>query len=248
MDDQATSETPADDEAEVERKPEKQMNPVRRAHLFAKFVDGKWWTPAGMAAALGSSLPGDLAVRYYRYKLSSDVEGRQATELVQAARKKCVQDVLKGIPATLAETKEEDGQIFYRLKQRTVTRVTTDVKPAVQTTAGATETGLTTAGVLAAITDLGGKCDIETLIAKLTPVMVSDEKLMVWAKKTAASRNRKSETITLDEARRWAVRTACERSRSNHPVKIYTTVTIEYTPAKDEPEGSAAEPPDKSAQ
>jgi hypothetical protein len=242
MGDEATPAT-ADprDEEDVEKKPDKQRNPVRRAHLYAKFVDGKWWTPAGMAGALGSDLANDLAVRYYRYKLSSDLEGRPVGEILQAARKKCVSDVLKGIPATLAETKEEEGQIFYRLKQQTTVRVTADVKPKVQKEPAQTETGLTTAGVLAAISELGGKCDLEALVEKLKPAMVADEKLIAWAKKTSGSRNRKVvDAITIDDARRSAVTMMCERARGSHDVKIVRTVTIEYTPPK---EGEDGDPP-----
>lgn len=240
MGDQTTGTEPADDTPDdaVDQKPDRQRNPVRRGHLYAKFVDGKWWTPAGMAGALGSDLANDLAVRYYRYKLSGDIEGKPVTEVVQAARKRCVQDVLKGVPATLAETKEEDGQLFYRLKKPTTVRVTQGVKLRAQKEPAQTDTGLTTAGVLAAITELGGSCDIEKLIDRLKPVMVADERLVAWAKKTSHSRNRKVvDAITIDDARQAAVVMMCERARNSHDVKLTRTITVEYTPPKEEPEG-----------
>jgi hypothetical protein len=77
---------PAQEDEESEKKPDKQRNPVRREHLYAKFLDGKWWTAAGMAATLGSDLPNDLAVRYYRYKNVGAVEGRPLADVLQAAR------------------------------------------------------------------------------------------------------------------------------------------------------------------
>lgn len=255
MGDEATTVTsperpPLRDDEDAERKPDKQRNPVRRAHLYAKFVDGKWWTPAGMAAALGSDLANDLAVRYYRYKTTGPLESRPVGEVLQAARKKCVQDVLAGIPATLAETKEEDGQVFYRLKQPTTVRVSKDVKPKVQSAPAATDTGLTTAGVLAAITELGGSCDLEALVEKLKPAMVSDEKLIAWAKKAAGNRGRgrNPQDPSIEEARRAAVITMCERARASHEVKIIRTVTIEYSPPREEGESSTqpAEPADDS--
>jgi len=239
-DEAITAPEPLPPEEETERRPDKQRNPVRRGHLYAKFVDGKWWTPAGMAAALGSDLANDLAVRYYRYKLSGSLESRPLGEILQAARKKCVQDVLKGIPTHQADTKEEDGQIFYRLKPQSTVRVTADVKPKVQTEPANTDTGLTTAGVLAAITELGGKCDLEPLVEKLKPAMVADEKLIAWAKKTSNSRNRKViDAITIEDARQTAVIMMCERARSSHDVKIVRTVTVEYTPPKDPDEESS---------
>jgi len=68
-------------------------------------------------------------------------------------------------------------------------RVTPDVKPKVQKEPAHTETGLTTAGVLAAISELGGKCDLEALVEKMRPAMVADDKLIAWAKKTSGGRD-----------------------------------------------------------
>lgn len=248
MDDNAIA--AAGDEEDAAKKPEKQRNPVRRCHLYAKFVDGKWWTPAGMAAALGSDLANDLAVRYYRYKLSGPIETRPVGEVLQAARKKCVQVVLKGIPAHQAETKEEDGQIFYRLKPQTTVRVTPDVKPRVQTEPANTDTGLTTAGVLAAITELGGACDLDALVEKLKPAMVPDDKLIAWARKSTGNRGRGRKTpleIPIDDARRAAVITMCERARGTHDVRIVRTVAIEYRPPTEAPESETPAAPDRPA-
>lgn len=233
MNDTTVTASPEDDES-APAKPDKQRNPVRRGDLYAKFVDGKWWTPAGMAAALGSDLANELAIRYYLYKLSTKLEGRATTEMIQVARKKCVQDVLSSIPATGAETKEEDDQVFYRLKAPMRMKVNKGVKPKAQVAPAETDTGLTTSGVLAAILELGGACDLDALVEKLRPAMVDDARMVVWAKKQKGHRgiDRNHGDMTIENIRRSAVTMMCERAKSNHTVKIVKIIRIEYTPPK----------------
>jgi hypothetical protein len=131
--------------------------------------------------------------------------------------------------------------MFYKLKPPAKMRLGRASKPKLQNRPGSTDTGMTSAGVMAAIIELGGTCDLDALVSKLKPAMVADDKLVAWAKKNSGSRNRKVvDSITIDDARRAAVRMMCDRVRSSHDVKIVTRVTIIYTPPKELPESSTS--------
>lgn len=223
-------------ETENEDTREHVPNPVSRAMLQERFVDDKWWTSAGIAAALGSALPDDLAVRFYKYRRPDSLTHESLSVLITAARNLCVGEVLRSMNKAHMDTRKQEGVRLYKFKAPGRQRLgvkNSQLKP--QSRPALTRTGLTVPGLLAAITQLGNPCSVEQLVAVLTPAMIEPDKLIAWFKKVCPQKmkprlGQMSADELLSEARRHAVTRVIGFARILHPVKTFSRLYVEYTP------------------
>jgi hypothetical protein len=219
-------------------RPEPRSNPVSRSVLLARFSDGKWWTASGMADALGSDVPDDLAVRFLNKKSPGSAAGKTPAALIRHARRLCVRETLSSMTqASLLDVKSEHGTKFYRIRPGVgPRRVDRTAVLTAQTEPGGTETGLTTAGLLAALQTLG-TTDLATLAEALVPAMVPVDELTKWYERShgAAYRARAEKALgggpaaVVAAARQAAVMTAVKRAQPTHPVTYVRSVIVSYT-------------------
>lgn len=221
--------------------PERQSNPVSRRTLMNRFTDGKWWTASGMAEALGSELSNDLAVRFYRYKQPGVKEGDDLGAFIRSARRRCVTEVLSGVPESAADKRRDSGEVMYRFKSTRKQKVRPVDRPTIQTEPADTEIGITVGGFLAAVLARGGKASVDELVVDLLPAMSPDDRLIAWyvgemsGKDGKSARRSNHASLPRDEllakARRAAVMTASQRARSYHRLKSTHVIVFEYSRA-----------------
>lgn len=200
--------------------------PVTRELLMENFTDGQWWTVMGMSDALGSKVPNELAMRYYRRSLEASPRG-SLTVQISRARQRCIMTVLSAWDKNSNLLMEDrDGVSFYKILPRVANKNAKVGKSVLAPTAPSdTVHGLTQAGILAVLRDHKAPMDFETLLKKIDHLYSPG--LLGWYRKYLISRHKrepnraspdsKPEAQLIVDAKRYALSTVIRQlAQSGH--------------------------------